>query len=25
VICGQAITKDVEGKTYDPEMDLSKL
>jgi hypothetical protein len=25
VICGQAITKDVEGKTYDPEMDLSKV
>ena len=25
VICGQAITKEVEGKTYDPEMDLSKL
>jgi hypothetical protein len=25
VICGQAIIKDVEGKTYDPEMDLSKL
>jgi hypothetical protein len=25
VICGQVITKDVEGKTYDPEMDLSKL
>jgi hypothetical protein len=25
VICGQAITRDVEGKTYDPEMDLSKL
>ena len=25
VICGQAITKDVDGKKYDPEMDLSKL
>ena len=25
VICGQAVTKDVEGRTYDPEMDLSKL
>ena len=25
VICGQVITKDVEGRTYDPEMDLSKL
>ncbi len=25
VICGQVITKDIEGKTYDPEMDLSKL
>ena len=25
VICGQAIIKDVEGRTYDPEMDLSKL
>jgi hypothetical protein len=25
VICGQVITKDVEGKTYDPKMDLSKL
>lgn len=25
VICGQAITKDVEGKEYDPEMDLSDL
>jgi hypothetical protein len=25
VICGQVITKDVEDKTYDPEMDLSKL
>jgi hypothetical protein len=25
VICGQVIAKDVEGKTYDPELDLSKL
>ena len=25
VICGQVITKDVEGKKYDPDMDLSKL
>lgn len=25
VICGQVITKEVEGKTYDPKMDLSKL
>src|SRR6267142_3815245 len=25
VICGQAITKEVDGKTYDPHMDLSKL
>ena len=25
VICGQVITKVVEGKTYDPELDLSKL
>lgn len=25
VICGQAITKDVEGGKYDPAMDLSKL
>src|SRR5262245_22279130 len=25
VICGQVITKEVEGKTYDPEIDLSKL
>jgi len=25
VICGQAITKDVDGKKYDPEMDFSKL
>src|SRR5262245_13918887 len=25
VICGQVIIKEVEGKTYDPEMDLSKL
>jgi len=25
VICGQVITKEAEGKTYDPEMDLSKL
>jgi len=25
VICGQAITKEVEGRTYDPAMDLSAL
>ena len=25
VICGQVITKEVEGKTYYPELDLSKL
>ena len=25
VICGQAITKEVDGKGYDAEMDLSKL
>jgi hypothetical protein len=25
VICGQAITKDVEDGKYDPAMDLSKL
>ena len=25
VVCGQAITKDVEGKTYEPGMELSKL
>jgi hypothetical protein len=25
VICGQVITKEVEGKSYHPELDLSKL
>jgi hypothetical protein len=25
VICGQVIAKDVEGKAYNPELDLSKL
>jgi hypothetical protein len=25
VICGQAITKDVAGKTYDPQMKLAEL
>ena len=25
VICGQAIVKEVEGKTYDPGMELGKL
>ncbi len=25
VICGQAITKEVDGKTYEPGMELSKL
>jgi hypothetical protein len=25
VVCGQAITKDASGKTYDPAMDLSTL
>lgn len=25
VICGQAITKTVDGESYDPAMDLSKL
>lgn len=25
VICGQAIVKEVEGKTYEPGMELSKL
>jgi hypothetical protein len=25
VICGQAITKEVDGRTYDPTMDLSVL
>jgi hypothetical protein len=25
VICGQVITKEVEGRNYDPELDLSKL
>ena len=25
VICGQAITKEIEGASYDPDMDLSKL
>jgi len=25
VICGQAITKTVEGKSYEPGMDLGKL
>lgn len=25
VICGQVITKTVEGKTYDPSLELSKL
>ena len=25
VICGQAIVKEVEGKTYDPAMELGKL
>jgi hypothetical protein len=25
VICGQAITKEIEGKGYTPELDLSKL
>jgi len=25
VICGQVITKDVQGKTYAPGLDLSKL
>jgi hypothetical protein len=25
VICGQAITKELAGQRYDPELDLSKL
>ena len=25
VICGQAITKELTGQRYDPELDLSKL
>jgi hypothetical protein len=25
VICGQAITKELKGKRYDPELDLSTL
>jgi hypothetical protein len=25
VICGQVITKDIEGKRYDPKLDLSIL
>jgi len=25
VICGQVVTKDIEGRSYHPELDLSKL
>jgi hypothetical protein len=25
VICGQAVTKEIEGRSYHPELDLSKL